>query len=85
MVGKKENVQRIVDFVKEMTGVFEDIVRQLRSGDFSCFDKVCEELHNDITCGDNYGCGYFKWSSLSSREFISFGIIIMEFGVFINE
>lgn len=48
VVGKKENIQRIVDSVKEMTEVFEDIVRQLKSGDFSCSDKAYEELHNDI-------------------------------------
>lgn len=48
VVGKKENIQRIVDSTKEMTEVFEDIVRQLESGDFSCSDKTYEELHNDI-------------------------------------
>lgn len=48
VVGKKENIQRIVDSAKEMTEVFEDIVRQLLSGDFSCSDKAYEELHNDI-------------------------------------
>ena len=48
VVGKKENIQRIVDSAKEMTEVFEDIVRQLKSGDFSCSDKAYEELHNDI-------------------------------------
>lgn len=48
VVGKKENIQRIVDSTKEMTEVFEDIVRQLKSGDFSCSDKAYEELHNDI-------------------------------------
>lgn len=25
-----------------------DIIRQLKSGDFSCSDKAYEELHNDI-------------------------------------
>lgn len=48
VVGRKENIQRIVDSTKEMTEVFEDIVRQLKSGDFSCSDKAYEELHNDI-------------------------------------
>lgn len=48
VVGKKENIQRIVDYVKEMTEVFEDIVKQLNSGDFSCSNKAYEELHNDI-------------------------------------
>lgn len=48
VVGKKENIQRIVDSAKEMTEVLEDIVRQLKSGDFSCSDKAYEEMHNDI-------------------------------------
>ena len=48
VIGKKENIQRIVDSAKEMTEVFEDIVRQLKSGDFSCSDKAYKELHNDI-------------------------------------
>lgn len=48
VIGKKENIQRIVDSAKEMTEVFEDIVRQLLSGDFSCSDKAYEELHDDI-------------------------------------
>lgn len=48
VIGKKENIQRIVDSAKEMTEVFEDIVRQLKSGDFSCSDKAYEALHHDI-------------------------------------
>lgn len=44
VVGKRENVQRIVDAIQEMQSVMNDLARQLQSGGFSLSDGSYEEL-----------------------------------------
>lgn len=52
VVGKKENVQLIVNAVQEMQMVMRDIVRQLGSGDFSLSDDNYRTYKEDLlaTC-----------------------------------
>lgn len=47
VVGKRENVQRIVDAIQEMQSVMNDLARQLQSGGFSLSDGSYEELKRD--------------------------------------
>ncbi len=47
VVGKEENIQRIVDAVQELRTVMIDIARQIQSGDFILSDESYEELKQD--------------------------------------
>ena len=47
VVGKKENVQRIVDALQEMQMVMKEIAGQIQSGDFSLSDESYAELKRD--------------------------------------
>ena len=47
VVGKKENIQRIVDALQEMQAVMREIAEQILSGDFSLSDKSYQELKED--------------------------------------
>lgn len=47
VVGKRENIQRIVDALQEMQIVMREIARQIQSGDFSLSDEGYQELKND--------------------------------------
>ncbi len=47
VVGKKENIQRIVDALQEMQMVMREIAGQIQSGDFSLSDGGYQELKND--------------------------------------
>ena len=47
VVGKKENVQRIIDALQEMQTVMREIAGQIQSGDFSLSDKSYQELKRD--------------------------------------
>ena len=47
VVGKRDNVQRIVDAIQEMQSVVNDLARQLQSGGFSLSDDSYEELKRD--------------------------------------
>lgn len=47
VVGKRENIQRIVDALQEMQLVMREIAGQIQSGDFSLSDKGYQELKND--------------------------------------
>ena len=47
VVGKKENIQRIVDALQEMQAVMREIAGQILSGDFSLSDKSYQELKED--------------------------------------
>ena len=47
IVGKEENIQRIVDAVQELRTVMIDIARQIQSGDFILSDESYEELKQD--------------------------------------
>ena len=47
VVGKKENIQRIVDALQEMQVVMKEIVGQIQSGDFSLSEKSYQELKED--------------------------------------
>lgn len=46
-VGKKENIQRIVDALQEMQLVMKEIAGQIQFGDFSLSDEGYQELKND--------------------------------------
>jgi hypothetical protein len=48
VVGKKENIQRIIDAVQEMQIVMKEIVGQLKSGDFNLTDDSMQEIRNDL-------------------------------------
>lgn len=48
MVGKKENIQRIVDSLQEMQIVMKEIAGQIQSGDFSLPDESYQELKRDF-------------------------------------
>ena len=48
MVGKKENIERIVDSVEEMQITMKEIVSQLSAGDFSVSEESYEEFGNDM-------------------------------------
>lgn len=47
VVGKKENIQRIVDALQEMQIVMKEIAGQIQSGDFQFSDERYQELKND--------------------------------------
>lgn len=47
VVGKKENIQRIVDALQEMQIVMKEIAGQIQSGDFQLSDERYQELKND--------------------------------------
>lgn len=47
VVGKKENVQYIVDELQSMKYTLEEIAREIKSGDFSLSDETYEELKLD--------------------------------------
>ena len=47
VVGKKENIQRIVDALQEMQMVMKEIAGQIQSGGFSLNDSSYQELKND--------------------------------------
>ena len=47
VVGKKENIQRIVDALQEMQAVMWEIAGQIQSGDFSLSEKSYQELKED--------------------------------------
>lgn len=47
VVGKKENIQRIVDSLQEMQIVMREIAGQIQSGSFSLSEKSFEELKRD--------------------------------------
>ncbi len=47
VVGKKENIQRIVDALQEMQTVMQEIARQIQSGDFFLTDESYQELKRD--------------------------------------
>ena len=47
VVGKQENIKRIVDALQEMQCTMKEIVRQLQSGDFSLSEDVYKEMKQD--------------------------------------
>lgn len=47
VVGKKENIQRIVDALHEMQMVMKELAGQIQSGEFSLSDEGYRELKND--------------------------------------
>lgn len=47
VVGKKENMQRIVNDLQEMQIVMKEIAGQIQSGDFSLSDEGYQELKKD--------------------------------------
>ena len=47
VVGKKENIQRIVDSLQEMQIVMKEIAGQIQSGDFSLSGESYQELIRD--------------------------------------
>lgn len=47
LVGKQENIKRIVDSLQEMQYVMREIVGQLKSGDFSLSGYSYQELRRD--------------------------------------
>lgn len=47
VVGKRENIQRIVDALQEMQMVMREIAGQIQSGGFSLSDEGYQELKND--------------------------------------
>lgn len=47
VVGKKENIQRIVNDLQEMQIVMKEIAGQIQSGDFSLSDEGYQELKKD--------------------------------------
>jgi len=47
VVGKKENIQRIVNALQEMQSVMKEIAGQIKSGNFTLTDENYEELKKD--------------------------------------
>ena len=47
IVGKRENIQRIVDELQEMQIVMKEIAGQIQSGDFTLSDEGYQELKRD--------------------------------------
>ena len=47
VVGKKENIQRIVDALQEMQMVMKELAGQIQSGEFSLSDEGYRKLKND--------------------------------------
>ena len=47
VVGKKENIQRIVDALQEMQMVMREIAGQIQTGDFSLSEESYQELKED--------------------------------------
>ena len=48
VVGKKENIQRIVNALQEMQSVMKEIAGQIESGNFTLTDENYEELKRDF-------------------------------------
>ena len=48
VVGKRENIQRIVDALQEMQEVMKEIAGQIQSGDFSLSEEGYQELKRDF-------------------------------------
>lgn len=47
VVGKKENIQRIVDALQEMQTVMREVAGQIQSGDFYLSKEIYQELKRD--------------------------------------
>lgn len=47
VVGKKENIQRIVDFLQDMQIAMREIAEQMQSGSFSLADEDYQKLRRD--------------------------------------
>lgn len=47
VVGKKENIQRIVDSLQEMQMVMKEVAGQIQSGDFLISEEGYQELRRD--------------------------------------
>ncbi len=47
VVGKRENIQRIVDALQEMQMVMKEIAGQIQSGDFALSDDSYQEMKRD--------------------------------------
>lgn len=47
VVGKKENIQRIIDSLQEMCNIMKEIAGQIQSGDFSLPEGSYQELKRD--------------------------------------
>ena len=47
VVGKKENIQRIVNALQEMQSIMKEIAGQIASGNFTLTDENYEELKKD--------------------------------------
>lgn len=47
VVGKKENIQRIIDELQEMQMIMKEIAGQIQSGDFSLSESSYRELRED--------------------------------------
>ena len=47
VVGKKENIQRIVNALQEMQSIMKEIAGQIESGNFTLTDENYEELKRD--------------------------------------
>lgn len=47
VVGKKENIQRIIDSLQEMRNIMREIAGQIQSGDFSLSEENYQELKRD--------------------------------------
>lgn len=47
VVGKKENIQRLVDSLQEMQTVMREIAGQIQSGDFLLSEEGYQELKRD--------------------------------------
>lgn len=48
VIGRKENVQKIVDAIQEMSMTMKEIVSQLQTGDFVLSEHSYMELRNDL-------------------------------------
>lgn len=74
VVGKKENIQRIVDALQEMQMVMKEIAGQIQSGDFSLSATGYQELKEDylalvITVADIIdGVAYLFGKELSAEQ-----------------
>lgn len=63
VVGKKENIQRIVDSLQEMQMVIKEIAGQIQSGDFSLSEESYLELKRD--CPENIILRHSKISTIN--------------------
>ena len=48
VVGKKETVQAIVDIASDMIDVFDDIARQISSGDIEFSEEIYYDIRDDV-------------------------------------